>query len=69
MPSPVGGETRCRSLSNGDQRKEGVTMDIPHPNSYPVPRGDPDLHDMYAGNETKEKGHKSRPAASRCKGN
>jgi hypothetical protein len=40
------------------RRKEvkDITMDIPHPNSYPVPRGRPGLHDIYAGNETKEKG-------------
>jgi hypothetical protein len=39
-----------------------ITMDIPHPNSYPVPRGRPGLHDIYVGNETKrERNTKADP--------
>lgn len=35
-------------------------MDIPHPNSYPVPRGRPGLHDIYVG-KRKTKNKKADP--------
>jgi len=34
---------------------------IPHPNSYPMPRGRPGLHDIYAGDETKERNRRADP--------
>lgn len=59
VSEPLSVETR--------QRMEDITMDIPHPHSYPMPRGKPGLHDIYAGDEAKRTEHKNRPAASRCK--
>jgi hypothetical protein len=57
---PVSDESPHTSPFEPQQRIENIMMDIPHPNSYPVPRGRPGLHDIYVG-KRKTKNKKADP--------